>query len=34
MAQVYNADETGLFCNSMPNNTQARKKKKILRGKK
>ena len=33
-AQVYNADETGLYWCSMPTNTLTRKDEKILRGKK
>ena len=34
MSQVYNADETGLFRHSLPNNTQASKDEQVIRGKK
>ena len=34
MSQVYNADETGLFWRSLPNNTQASKDEEVIRGKK
>lgn len=34
MSQMYNADETGLFWCSLPNNTQAIKDEEVIRGKK
>ena len=34
MSQVYNANETGLFWRSLPNNTRASKDEQVIRGKK